>query len=417
MKERVCPQPFPAVGTSGAARFLGFWHVATDWANQNEAGDLSGKRVAIVGKLAGMTRREVFAALREAEATPSEKVDDRVDIVVFGENDLGGLGDQAISEELQEKAAAGDLKFISETTLWQWLGLIEPHQKLHRLYTPAMLSDLLGVSKSIIRRWHRRGLIVPARQVRSLPYFDYREVATAKQLASMLASGMSPDRIERQLSAISEYLPDVQRPLVQLSVMVEGRDILLRQGEGLVEPGGQMRFDFDREEDFTEAFNVVDPGSETPETAAQWDSRAADYEDDEQLEEAIRCLRSALSIGGPNAERSFRLAELLYRAGHLDGAIERYHTAIELDPEMIEARANLGCVLAESGQLVEAVTALRDAIEVYDDYCDAHYHLARTLDELGREREAASHWEKCLQLNPDSPWADEAYARLNPEEV
>jgi len=391
--------------------------VATDWAKSNEAGDLSGKRVAIVGKLAGMTRREVYTALRQAEATPSEKIDDRVDVIVFGENDLTGLGDQGVSPELQEKAAAGDLKFISETTLWQWLGLIEPHQKLHRLYTPAMLSDLLGVSKSIIRRWHRRGLIIPARQVRSLPYFDYREVATAKQLAVMLASGLSPDRIERQLSAISEYLPDVQRPLVQLSVMVEGRDILLRQGEGLVEPGGQMRFDFDRDEDFADEFNVVDPESYEPETAEQWDARAADYEDDEQLEEAIRCLRSALAIGGACAERSFRLAELLYRAGHLDGAAERYHTAIELDPDMIEARANLGCVLAETGQLVEAVSALRDAIEVYDDYCDAHYHLARTLDELGREREAVSHWQKCLELNPDSPWADEAYQRLNPEEA
>ncbi|MEW4455263.1 tetratricopeptide repeat protein [Bremerella sp. JC817] len=389
--------------------------MATDSANRNETGDLSGKRVAIVGKLAGMTRREVFTALREAGAHPSEKLDDRVDVVVFGEDDLTGIGDQAISPDLQEKAASGDLQFISETTLWQWLGLIEPHQKLHRLYTPAMLSDLLGVPQQIIRRWHRRGLIVPARQVRSLPYFDYREVSTAKQLAAMLASGLSPDRIERQLSAISEYLPDVQRPLVQLSVMVEGRDILLRQGEGLVEPGGQMRFDFDREDDFTDTFSIVDPSEELPETANQWESRAADYEDDEQLDEAIRCMRSALSIGGPSADRSFRLAELLYRAGHLDGAIERYHTAIELEPDMIEARANLGCVLAETGRLVEAVSALRQAIEVYDDYCDAHYHLARTLDELGREREATTHWEKCLELNPDSPWADEAYARLHPE--
>ncbi|PQO32470.1 tetratricopeptide repeat protein [Bremerella cremea] len=390
--------------------------MATDSAQRNEAGDLSGKRIAIVGKLAGMTRREVFAALREADAHPSEKVDQRVDIIVFGENDLTDLGDQGISEELQEKAAAGELQFISETTLWQWLGLIEPHQKLHRLYTPAMLSDLLGVSKSIIRRWHRRGLIVPARQVRSLPYFDYHEVASAKQLAGMLASGMSPEKIERQLSAISEYYPDVQRPLTQLSVIVQGSEILLRQGEGLLEPGGQMRFDFDRDDDFSIAFNVVDPSHDLPETAEAWESRAADYEDDEQLDEAIRCLRSALSVGGPSADRSFRLAELLYRAGHLGGAIERYYVVIEQEPEMIEARANLGCVLAETGQLVEAVSALREAIEVYDDYCDAHYHLARVLDDLGREREAKSHWEKCLALNPDSPWADEAYARLNPAE-
>ena len=389
--------------------------MATDLANLNDAGDLAGKRVAIAGKLAGMPRRQVFAALREVGALPLERVDDRADIVVFGEEELSGIGDHAISEPLQEKAAAGELRFISETTLWQWLGLIEPQQKLHRLYTPAMLADLLGVPQSIIRRWHRRGLIVPARQVRSLPYFDYHEVATAKQLARMLASGLSPDRIERQLSAISDYLPDVQRPLVQLSIMVEGRHILLRQGEGLVEPGGQMRFDFDHEDELEETLSVIDPGEDTPETAEAWETRAADYEDDELLEEAIRCLRSAMALGGPSAERSFRLAELLYRAGYLDGAIERYHAAIEMDSEMIEARANLGCVLAESGQLVEAVAALEGAITCYADYCDAHYHLARILDDLGRGREAIPHWEKCLALNPDSPWADEAYARLHPE--
>lgn len=390
--------------------------MATDSAPRNDAGDLSGKRIAIVGKLAGMTRREVFAALREADAQPSEKIDQRVDVIVFGENDLSGLGDQGIAPELQEKAAAGELQFISETTLWQWLGLIEPHQKLHRLYTPAMLSDLLGVPKLIIRRWHRRGLIVPARQVRSLPYFDYAEVASAKQLAAMLASGMTAERIEKQLKEISEYYPDVQRPLTQLSVIVHGRDILLRQGEGLVEPGGQMRFDFEREEDPLDSFQVVDPNDEELESSEAWEDRAADYEDDEQLDEAIRCLRSALAIGGASAERSFRLAELLYRDGQLGSAIERYYVAIELEPEMIEARANLGCVLAETGQLVEAVSALRAAIDVYHDYCDAHYHLARILDELGREREATEHWEKCLALNPDSPWADEAYARLQSAE-
>ncbi len=389
--------------------------MASDTANPPQADDLSGKRVAVVGKLAGMSRKEVYAALREANATAVDRLDDRVDIVVFGEEELSVIGDQhAFADDLQEKAARGELQFISETTLWQWLGLIEPQQKLHRLYTPAMLADLLGVPKAIIRRWHRRGLIIPARQVRSLPYFDYQEVANAKQLAAMLASGMSPDRIERKLSEISQYLPNVQRPLVQLSVMIEGRDILLRQGEGLVEPGGQMRFDFDRDDTFNPLLSD-DSALATPESATEWDARAADFEDDENLDEAIRCLRMALQVGGPSAERSFRLAELLYRAGHLAGAIERYHTAIELNPDLIEARANLGCVLAESGQLVEAVAALEEAISYYDDYCDAHYHLARILDDLGRQREAQPHWEKCLQLNPDSPWADEAYARLHPE--
>ena len=83
------------------------------------------------------------------------------------------------------------------------------------------------------------------RQVRRLPYFDFQEVATARQLAELLASGISPQAIEKKLAELGRWLPDVERPLAQLSIIVEGKNLLLRQGEGLLEPGGQFRFDFD----------------------------------------------------------------------------------------------------------------------------------------------------------------------------
>ena len=75
-----------------------------------------------------------------------------------------------------------------------------------------MLADLLGVSVAVIRRWHRRGLIVPVREVRRLPYFDFQEVATARRLAELLAAGVSPRAIERQLESLARYLPGVTRP-------------------------------------------------------------------------------------------------------------------------------------------------------------------------------------------------------------
>ena len=42
--------------------------------------------------------------------------------------------------------------------IWQRLGLVEAEQDIHRLYTPAMLADLLGVPVAVIRRWRRREL-------------------------------------------------------------------------------------------------------------------------------------------------------------------------------------------------------------------------------------------------------------------
>jgi tetratricopeptide (TPR) repeat protein len=316
---------------------------------------------------------------------------------------------------------------ISETQLWQRLGLVEPADDIHRLYTPAMLAELLGVPIRVVRRWHRRGLIRPAREVRRLPYFDFHEVTTARRLAELLAAGVSPAAIERKLAALADYLPDVERPLAQLSVIVEGRDLLLRQGDGLIEPGGQRRFDFDAEapaaEDEAPGDSDVAAPSPTLTLATTPDQHqqrqpeelldaAAELDDDGQLDAAAEMYRAAMAAAGPRADACFLLAELLYRLGDLGGARERYFTAIELDEDFVEARANLGCVLAELGRRDLAVAAFEGALRFHPDYADVHYHLARTLDDLGRPDTAAEHWEQFLDLAPDSPWADQARARV-----
>lgn len=381
---------------------------------------LEGKRVALLGKLAGMSRKEAFTLLRAENAKPAERLSASVDIIVLGEDDVVLLGDDQLqADDIQQGISDGSIELIHETELWQRLGLIEPVRKVHPLYTPAMLAELLGVSKSIIRRWHRKQLIVPAREVRKLPYFDYHEVVTAQRLARMLASGMSPDRIEKQLSAVSNYLPDIERPLAQLSVIVEGRSLLLRQGEGLVEPGGQKRIDFDalEQDEFgsteSQADSVEEPFNiDTPQSADQLANYSADLEDEGRLDEAIDALRAALAAKGPSAEVCFRLAELLYRNEQTAAAIERYYMAIELDPEFVEARANLGCVLAENRQNVLAIAALEGALAHYPDYFDAHYHLARLFDDLGQTSQALEHWRACQALAPESHWAEEIEDRL-----
>ena len=142
-------------------------------------------------------------------------------------------------------------------------------------------------------------------------------------------------------------------------------------------------------------------------------SLASDLEDAGKLAAAADMYRAALAAGGPNAEVCFLLAELLYQLGELPAARERYYMAIELDEDYVEARANLGCVLAESGQLELAVAAFEGALAFHDDYPDVHYHLARALDELGQADAAALHWDAFRKLAPDSPWADEAQARLD----
>ena len=402
-----------------------------------DSGELDGCFVAFVGKLGGVNRREAQAIVREAGGAVVESLDPRANLVVIGAEQLPLADDALLSEPLRQAEQRGQVEIINETEFWERLGLVESQQYLRHLYTPAMLAELLGVPIGIVRRWHRRGLIVPVREVHRLPYFDFQEVASARQLANLLAAGASPAKIEEKLEQLARYMPDVDRPLAQLSVMVEGKQLLLRQGEGLIEPGGQRRFDFEAIEEGEgertlstaghQHESMVDSASRqasilkmrsggevdvTAEDANDLLAYATALEDQADLVGAIDAYHTYLLMQGPNADVNFLLAELLYRRGDLTAALERYYAALELDEDYVEARANLGCVLVELGQSELAVAAFEGALARHEDYPDVHYHLARTLEELGRSPDALIHWREFLDLAPDSPWAEEARERL-----
>ena len=316
---------------------------------------------------------------------------------------------------------------IGETELWQRLGLVDAEQHIHRLYTPAMLADLLKVDVSVIRRWRRRGLLRPVRQVRKLPYFDYVQVLAARQLAELLSGGISLSTLEKRLAEWNQSPPHDRSPLAEFSAIAFGNRVLLRKRSGLVEIGGQHWFSFageptgaDRDAPSEECLTENQPqilsirssldasgAMVPPDVLVQM---AENLEDEGDLGAAADLYRVALASGGPNADVCFALAEVLYRLGDLSAARERYFVAIELDENYVEARANLGCLLAEQGQLEIAAAAFQGALRHYPDYADVHYHLARTLQQLDRPAEAMRHWRRFLILSPDSPWA--AKARL-----
>lgn len=406
----------------------------------DDAGLLADKRVAFVGKLGGMTRREAQQFVRQHGGVCVEKPSPQTDLVVIGADEWPLPADaDLLDDSTRQAAATGQIEIITETQLWQRLGLVDGENQIRRHYTPAMLAELLHVSVATIRRWHRRGLIVPVREVHRLPYFDFQEIATARRLAELVAAGASPTVIEKKLAALARLVPEVERPLAQLSVIVEGRQLLLRQDEGLIEQGGQRRIDFEALEptdagvmnpDAAAAVNPVlfeDDAAERPDLPAVHDGDLRDATPDElvhtaatleetgELESAAEYLRAALAAGGPRADTNFQLAELLYRLGDLAAARERYYVAIEIDEDYVEARANLGCLLAETGQSALAISAFEGALRFHPDYPDAHYHLARLLDDAGQSAGALEHWREFLSLAPGSPWSDEARQRLGLE--
>ncbi|HPP54302.1 MAG TPA: tetratricopeptide repeat protein, partial [Thermoguttaceae bacterium] len=412
------------------------------WEDQMaEAGaTVQGKRIAIVGRLASMNRRELAHLLRQHGAVVLEKAGPEAELIVLGEwaspsgeasGDATGLG---LPPELQEAADQGRVELVRESQLWQRLGLVDPQQEVHRLYTLAMLAELLRTPLAEVRRWYRRGWLRPARLVHKLPYFDFQEVTVARRLAELHSAGASQQTIQRQMAELSRAMPEVPRPLSQLPVRIEGKRILVWRDDRLMEPTGQFRFDFESPAAQTEqAGSPAGPLSEVqPPSGAlllggkiRWGVDAPPYyspeelvqiaqelEEAGQLRESAEMLRAALAAGGPSAELCFQLAEVLYQLGDVSAARERYYMAVELDEDFVEARCNLGCLLAETGEAELALAALQGALAYHPHYADAHYQLARLLDELGRSEEAQQHWRSFLALAPESPWVEQARNRL-----
>lgn len=290
-------------------------------------------------------------------------------------------------------------------------------------YTAAQLAELVGVDRSRVRAWQARGWIVPSEVRHRLAYFDFTELAAARNLAALHKAGVKPATIARKLAEIERRAPHVRRPLAELAIVLDGRQVLVREGDDLVEPGGQLRIDFAAlEEDDGEEppATLASPGlflargaSPPPVMPDQLRHWAVQLDESGDLKAAAEMYRAVLAAGGPSPEPCFQLAEVLYRLGDLPAARERYHMALELDENYVEARANLGCVLAELGQLELAAAAFQGTLRCHPDYADVHYHLARTLDELGVADEATVHWRRFVELAPESPWSEEARDRLS----
>lgn len=399
----------------------------------SEPKPLQDERIAFVGRLAGMTRREAGELVATCGAELVSGPSQSATLVVIGDDepDLTTAleSDKSAPRQWADDVAAGRATMLRESEFWKRVGLVDEEQGVQRLYTPAMLAELLDVPATAVRRWHRGGVLVACRNVRRLPYFDFTEVGVARHLAALFHAGCSLRVIDRKLAELTRVMPESSRPLADPAVVVEDRRLFLRRGDELTEPSGQVLIDFDKPEQPDDKENLLlrignrelsfdlendDEGLSTLEELQQ---AALEWEDQGELQQAAEVYRTMLVAGGPSAEVNFALGDLLYRMGDLPAARERFYAAVEIDEEYVEARANLGCVLAENNELHLAVAAFQGALAFHPDYADVHYHLANSLDRLAKHTEAELHWHAFLALAPESPWADMARSRLGQTET
>lgn len=404
---------------------------------------LQGEKVTFTGILASMTHQQASDLVVENGGSSSVHMSRQVTMLVVGEEgwplDEEGKASVKLEQAVELINSGVPLQILKESEWLRLLGLEHRERDVHRLFTPAMLQQKLSIPVGVVRRWERLGLIVPVQRVFRLPYFDFQEVAAVRRLQEMLNSGIPRDRIEQSLAELRQLLPSVDRPLAQLEILASYSRVVFRDEKGLVEARtGQRVLDFDsepaaastdsssgRSKELAESelaeipstipmpnFGVIAETTPSNWNAEEWFDHGCGLLADDGVTESIEAFRMALMLCPDDAEIHFYLASALYRNGNAGGAMERYHVAVELDHEYIEAWTQLGCLRFEAGDSHAAIEAFDIALTCHADYPDAVYHKATVLSELGRSDEAVVLWKQYLDFDQDGPWAEAVMERL-----
>jgi tetratricopeptide (TPR) repeat protein len=271
-------------------------------------------------------------------------------------------------------------------------------------FSPADVQRILGLTRKQLDSWDRIGLVSPKGNQAS-PYYDFRDLIGLRTVKQLLESGVSANRLQKALSALNEKLSKVEAPLSQLRILSDGKDVLVEDGAGRLDPlSGQFVLNFQTRE--------LDEGVRSiPKRGADdWLAIALSYESDKSTRfEAIDAYNRCLDVEPQNVDALLNCGTLYYEEKNFEKAANCFRRALAAQPQNTLAHFNLGSVLEEMGQLEQAREHLRQAVNLDPDHSDAHYNLAFVCEKLRSFAEAREHWQAYVKLDPVGPWS--AYAR------
>jgi tetratricopeptide (TPR) repeat protein len=144
--------------------------------------------------------------------------------------------------------------------------------------------------------------------------------------------------------------------------------------------------------------------AQTPSTESldrQYQAAVLDYEAGRYAQAAAE-LEKLL----PYAPRSYELHELLgmvYAAQAMnDKAIDHLKTAVQIKPDLAEARVNLGATLARAGRAELAAEQFRKAVELEPGNYDANHNLGEFYIQTGKLAAAQPYLQHAYRIHPEA---------------
>jgi arylsulfatase A-like enzyme/Tfp pilus assembly protein PilF len=128
---------------------------------------------------------------------------------------------------------------------------------------------------------------------------------------------------------------------------------------------------------------------------------ALDYYRLKDYRRAIERFQSALQLNPQFALAAYYLGVAQLQTGDMDGAAASFLRTLDLDSTNFSAAFNLGAVYTRQKRVDEALQAFQRAIEILPDYAEAHEALGELYLYLKRTDEAVRELERAVAIAPE----------------
>jgi tetratricopeptide (TPR) repeat protein len=128
--------------------------------------------------------------------------------------------------------------------------------------------------------------------------------------------------------------------------------------------------------------------------------------------DAISEFREAAELDPTFAEAFYNLGVTYQKLDSHKKAIEQFEIAVDLRSDDADYHFAMGNSYFHLEKYDRAVRAFERALSANPNYLKAQYSLALSLEKSGNKTRARREWQRYLEMDSDSEWAERARARL-----
>lgn len=268
------------------------------------------------------------------------------------------------------------------------------------LYSTRDAAELFGVGEAKLRYWAQTGFVGPTVRQKGRFFYTFQDLVAVKVAIALVDGGIPTLRVRKQLDALKQRLPEVQRPLAELRVVSDGEELVVVEDGTLYQPAsGQLVMSF-AVRSISDQLAAVKPLRADTDNDTAYGSFVAGLQalDSGDPGRAETCFRRALALDGALAAAWTNLGNLVEARGERGAAREAYEKALALDPEQPEARYNLANLLYDLGELELALAEYRRVAQMAPELADAHHNLGVALLAVGAPVQARAAFARYEEL-------------------